>query len=257
MTWNLAASQPTARRLAAPIVAMLVGAAALAGCSSSDGDGATDAPVDTTPPTAMAPESETSESTEAEDAGSEESTTTEAVPAGTNVDIGGLTVVVAAEAVVPEPESGVTLTEGSVYGLPGESFEELESVDVTNREVTSVDGEPVVVYLFGSDTLFDVGSATVKSTAEAALPAVVASLAQRSPNGRILVRGFTDSSGTAVGNQTLSEQRAASVAAWLTANGIDASRVETFGYGSTHPAAEESSEAGTALNRRIEIVVIG
>jgi len=244
-------SRTTSARIAAAVAAALFGVVAVGGCSSSsDDDGAASTSTTIAATTSEAPEPETTEST-----ASEESTTTQSV-GGTQVDIGGHNVV-AADAVVPEPESGVTLTPGSVYGLPGASFEELESVDVTNREVTSVDGDPVVIYLFGSDTLFDVGSSTVKSTAEAALPAVVASLAQRSPNGAILVRGFTDSSGTAAGNQTLSEQRAASVTAWLTGNGVDAARVTPSGSGSTHPAAEETSEAGTALNRRIEIVVIG
>lgn len=164
---------------------------------------------------------------------------------------------VACDADVPEPESGVTLTPDSVYGLPGASFDELAEVDATNRVVTTPDGRPVTIYLLGSDTLFDVGSSTVKSAAEVALPDVIASIEQRSPNGKILVRGFTDSSGSALGNQTLSEARAAAMVAWLGTHGLAPSRMEASGYGSTRPAAAETGELGPALNRRIEIVVIG
>jgi len=187
----------------------------------------------------------------------EATSTTEPTASGTTVDLGGLSVVVPADAPVPDPESGVTLIAGSVYGLPGESFDELADIDATNRVVTSTDGKPVIIYLFGSDTLFDVGSSTVKTTAEAALPGVIASIGKRAPKAKILVRGFTDSSGTAAANQTLSEERAASVTAWLAANGIDRGRITASGYGSTHPAAEETSDDGTALNRRIEIIAVG
>jgi outer membrane protein OmpA-like peptidoglycan-associated protein len=152
---------------------------------------------------------------------------------------------------------GVTLTSDSVYGLPGESFDELADVDATNRVVTTPEGKPVTIYLLGSDTLFDVGSSTVKSTAEAALPDVIASIEKRAPNGKILVRGFTDSSGSVSGNQALSEARAAAMVAWLGAHGLAPGRMEAAGYGSTRPAAEETGELGPALNRRIEIVVIG
>lgn len=173
------------------------------------------------------------------------------------VDLGGLTVSVDCDAPVPDPESGVTLTKDSVYGLPGESFEELADVDATNRVVATADGKPVVIYLLGSDTLFDVGSSTVKSTAEAALPTVIASINKRAPDAKILVRGFTDSSGAAAANQTLSEQRATSMVAWLASGGLPRARMEASGFGSTKPAAQEDTELGTALNRRIEIVAVG
>ncbi len=172
------------------------------------------------------------------------------------VDIGELTVEVPADATVPDPEAGVTLTAGSVYRLPGESLDELADVDVTTRQVTS-DGRPVIIYLFGSDTLFDVGSAEVKSTAEAALPAVVTSVGRRAPSARLLVRGFTDSTGGADANKALSQRRADAITSWLATHGIDRGRITATGLGSSHPAAEETSEAGTALNRRIEIVAIG
>jgi len=38
---------------------------------------------------------------------------------------------------------------------------------------------------------------------------------------------------------------------------LTATRMEAAGYGSTHPAAEEPSEGGTGLNRRIELIAVG
>ncbi len=272
MIRNLAPHTPAqARRVALlPGVAFALTASSLFGCSKAADTAAPAASTPSLVATTAGPSGSvsttssprgtttsrlrgTTSTTEAE----EETTTTESAASGKRIDLGGLTVVVPEDAPVPDPETGITLTAGSVYSLPGESFDELENVDATNRVVTSADGKPVIIYLFGSDTLFDVGSSTVKNTAEAALPGVVASIVQRAPKAKILVRGFTDSSGTAAANRTLSEERAASITAWLAGNGIDRDRITPSGYGSTYPAAEETSDEGKALNRRIEIIAIG
>jgi len=265
----------------APVGLLTVSVCLLSACAAKSDGAVNSAPPTTVAVTAQSPASSAPEK-EPKPAGSTPSTangtdrttraprttetteTTESAPTTTaagagcrTVDLGGITVSVDCDAAVPDPESGVTLTKDSVYGLPGESFEELADVDATNRVVSTPDGKPVVIYLLGSDTLFDVGSSTVKSTAEAALPAVIASITKRAPNAKILVRGFTDSTGSAASNQTLSEQRAASMVDWLAGGGLTKSRMEASGYGSTKPAAEENSEFGSALNRRIEIVAVG
>lgn len=250
------------RATAASAVLLLAGSGLLGACSAKTD---TAGPVAATSPSTAAPSTtEAAEPTTSAKAPRTTATTepsTEATdPSPTTcrtVDIGGLTVVVPCDADVPDPETGLTLTADSVYGLPGATFDELSEVDATNRVVATEDGKTVIIYLLGSDTLFDVGSSTVKPTAEAALPTVVESMTTRSPNGKILVRGFTDSTGSAADNQTLSERRATAMVDWLAAHGVSRSRMEPSGYGSTRPAAEETSDAGTALNRRIELVVVG
>ena len=57
----------------------------------------------------------------------------------------------------------------------------------------------------------------------------------------------------AAARQTLSEGRAKIVAAWLTAHGVAAGKVTSKGYGKTRPIAENDSDLGRALNRRIEV----
>jgi OOP family OmpA-OmpF porin len=70
------------------------------------------------------------------------------------------------------------------------------------------------------------------------------------------IQGHSDNIGAAgdAARQQLSEARAKSVTAWLTAHGVPASRVTAKGYGKTRPLADNDSDLGRATNRRIEIV---
>lgn len=68
------------------------------------------------------------------------------------------------------------------------------------------------------------------------------------------VKGHTDSSGDFDYNQRLSEQRALSVANYLSQQGqIDGRRFAVAGFGETQPVADNTTEAGKAQNRRVEI----
>ncbi len=68
------------------------------------------------------------------------------------------------------------------------------------------------------------------------------------------IEGHTDATGAAAHNQTLSEQRAASVKAYLVEKGVDAGRLTTAGFGSGKPVGENDNELGRAQNRRVELV---
>jgi outer membrane protein OmpA-like peptidoglycan-associated protein len=69
------------------------------------------------------------------------------------------------------------------------------------------------------------------------------------------IQGHMDNVGQAgvAARQTLSEGRARVVAAWLTAHGVPAGKVTAKGYGKARPVADNDSDLGRALNRRIEI----
>lgn len=77
------------------------------------------------------------------------------------------------------------------------------------------------------------------------------------PTLTIEVGGHTDNVGSASYNLALSENRAKSVAQYLTENGIDASRITWKGYGLTKPIGDNSTEDGRAENRRTEIKITG
>jgi outer membrane protein OmpA-like peptidoglycan-associated protein len=72
---------------------------------------------------------------------------------------------------------------------------------------------------------------------------------------RILIEGHTDNVGSAAGNLTLSDARAAAVKAALVADfAIDGARITTKGFGDTRPSVPNATPAGRAQNRRVEIV---
>ncbi len=72
----------------------------------------------------------------------------------------------------------------------------------------------------------------------------------------IQIAGHTDSTGTQAYNMKLSEQRAASVKNYLAGHGVPGQRMHTIGAGPNHPIADNSTEAGRAENRRVEITIV-
>ena len=84
----------------------------------------------------------------------------------------------------------------------------------------------------------------------------VGSFLQAYPHHKVIVRGHTDSVGKQEANQVLSEKRAQKVREYLVAyQDIQPTRVTAEGVGPSQPAATNSTEAGRALNRRVEIAV--
>ena len=73
------------------------------------------------------------------------------------------------------------------------------------------------------------------------------------PETQILVQGFTDSTGDAAYNQTLSERRAEAVKNLLIQRGVSPSRVTSIGYGENQPVATNATPEGRQMNRRVEI----
>jgi OOP family OmpA-OmpF porin len=71
------------------------------------------------------------------------------------------------------------------------------------------------------------------------------------PSVKVTVEGYTDDTGPADFNQTLSRQRADAVIAVLTAKGISASRLAPAAYGETHPIATNETTEGRRQNRRV------
>ena len=72
----------------------------------------------------------------------------------------------------------------------------------------------------------------------------------------IVVTGHTDSVGSTEYNQALSERRASSVAIYLLSKQIISARVETIGFGETAPIADNGSDEGRSLNRRVELSLL-
>ena len=114
-------------------------------------------------------------------------------------------------------------------------------------------GEGIQV-TFDSGLLFDYDSDAVKADARTNLRELAASL-DKYPDSDVLIVGHTDSDGPDEYNQRLSERRARSAAAYLVAQGVGGSRVDTHGLGETEPVAGNDSAAGKAANRRVEVAI--
>ena len=71
----------------------------------------------------------------------------------------------------------------------------------------------------------------------------------------VSVYGHADSTGSDSYNMQLSQRRAASVANYLASQGVAAGRLNAIGFGESNPIADNSTEAGRAANRRVEIVI--
>jgi OmpA-OmpF porin, OOP family len=100
---------------------------------------------------------------------------------------------------------------------------------------------------------FDTGSAKVKPESDKVL-GEIATLLKRNPAWKMRVEGHTDNVGARATNQTLSEQRAAAVVAWLTSHGIAPDRLAAQGFGDGKPVADNKTEDGRGKNRRVELV---
>ena len=101
-----------------------------------------------------------------------------------------------------------------------------------------------------SDFSFDVGRADIKPVMRPVLDQFAQGL---DPNMRVRIVGHTDSTGGDAINDPLSVQRATSVRNYLADRGVSASRTEVLGRGSREPVADNATEAGRAMNRRVEI----
>jgi OmpA-OmpF porin, OOP family len=102
--------------------------------------------------------------------------------------------------------------------------------------------------------VFNTDSATLRPESQEQLRNIAAIL-KAYPNVHIKIGGYTDNSGDAQHNMTLSQERANGVKDQLVALGISADRMEAQGYGEQFPVADNSTARGRAANRRVSMRV--
>jgi outer membrane protein OmpA-like peptidoglycan-associated protein len=73
---------------------------------------------------------------------------------------------------------------------------------------------------------------------------------------RVEVQGHTDNSGTPEHNQSLSDQRAEAVRAWLVQHGVPADRLVAKGYGQDKPLVPNVTAGNRAQNRRVQFIIL-
>ncbi len=109
------------------------------------------------------------------------------------------------------------------------------------------------VNLYG--ILFDSGKDIPKAGSEPVLKELAGFL-RNNAEIKIEIIGHTDSEGDAAYNEDLSRRRAKSVRSWLKKEGIDITYILADGKGEYSPVASNETDAGKALNRRVEVRVI-
>ncbi|MGI4873340.1 MAG: OmpA family protein [Janthinobacterium lividum] len=107
---------------------------------------------------------------------------------------------------------------------------------------------------FASGILFASNSSTLTPSAAGNIDELATTL-QKYADTNITIEGHTDASGSDAINQPLSERRAQAVANELTTKGVDTSRIAAKGYGSTQPVGDNTTVAGKAANRRVEVAI--
>ncbi len=106
-----------------------------------------------------------------------------------------------------------------------------------------------------SNITFDTDSAVFKPVFNNILTSV-AKVINEFDKTKVQVAGYTDSTGSAAYNNTLSLQRAQAVANYLKLRDVNASRLMVYGYGSSNPIASNATASGREQNRRVEITLI-
>ena len=151
-----------------------------------------------------------------------------------------------------------TMAGGVIGNQIGKSMDEQEAA--MRRELAAVEAAKiqrnadVLAVTFKSDYLFAVGSANLNAGAFNEISRVSRVLNQY-PDTSIQVAGHTDSTGSEQTNQTLSENRADNVKNALVGQGVHPNRISTLGFGESAPIADNTTEAGRQLNRRVVITI--
>jgi outer membrane protein OmpA-like peptidoglycan-associated protein len=107
-----------------------------------------------------------------------------------------------------------------------------------------------------ADVLFETAKFDLQPAAREAL-AKLSGIVEAHPGLKLQVEGYTDSIGTDAYNQSLSENRAGTVRAYMLAQGVEPGAVTSLGYGKSNPVASNDTASGRRQNRRVEIIVSG
>jgi outer membrane protein OmpA-like peptidoglycan-associated protein/esterase/lipase superfamily enzyme len=169
---------------------------------------------------------------------------------------------------LPETAPAPTSTTGTDVSPPPEQVQPQPTTQMpTPSPSTPLESGPVFTPATGpvpslpdkvslqAEAYFDFNKSTLKPAGKAQLDDLVSKM-QRDSIERINLTGHTDSIGRPAYNQKLSEQRAASVKAYLVSKGIDANKITTSGKGESQPVASNKTADGRRKNNRVDITTV-
>ena len=123
----------------------------------------------------------------------------------------------------------------------------------TGVQVKKINGQ--IYLIMPGNITFDSNDANIKASFQPVLNSI-AKVIKEYNKTMVQVNGYTDSTGGAALNNSLSLMRANSVSNYLRIKGVEANRIVANGYGSSNPIASNSTAIGREQNRRVEIVLI-
>ena len=156
---------------------------------------------------------------------------------------------------------GATDLKGKNQALSGGAVDlKSEIVDLVSKGINIKEEADEIKIDLPGDVLFDFDKANIRADAEPTL-ASVGKFIQDRKNPKVLIEGHTDSKGSDAYNAKLSDRRAASVKTWFGKHGVNASGMQTRGWGAkkpvaanTHPDGSDDPD-GRQKNRRVEITI--
>jgi outer membrane protein OmpA-like peptidoglycan-associated protein len=156
-------------------------------------------------------------------------------------------------------DTKATLIGAAVGGVAGGGYGYYRDVQAQKlRQVLAGTGVQVkeegndVRLIMPGNITFPTGRSALKSSFYSTLKSV-SLVVKEYKKTNIVISGYTDSVGTEARNLTLSQDRAESVANYLSSEGVARSRLRTIGYGESSPIASNKTTTGRSLNRRVEI----
>jgi outer membrane protein OmpA-like peptidoglycan-associated protein len=136
---------------------------------------------------------------------------------------------------------------------------QLETLQTSGSTPSAAPEDAGIVAQIEDQGMFPVGSATLSDDGRRQVRKLASAFAtqpDQTSNSAILVVGHTDATGSAQGNQQLSERRARAVASILAEQGIARERMYFQGAGASRPIADNSDSLQRGKNRRVEIVEV-
>ena len=147
---------------------------------------------------------------------------------------------------------------GAVGTYMDSQKKDLEKVLAPEVQAGAIDIQKVnqnnLLITMTSQTAFDIDSTTIKPGFYTTMDKI-ANVLIRYGKTHLTIVGHTDNVGTNQYNQTLSEHRARAVNDYLRNKGVLVQRLVFLGRGETAPRADNATEEGRRLNRRVEIIV--
>ncbi len=172
-------------------------------------------------------------------------------------------------AAISNPSTGayqIVLPYGKIYSLIAEKsgfFSVSENLDVIDVSTyTEIEKDLYLTPIEAGQSIrlnnvfFEFNKSYLKPASYPELDRLV-DLLNKNQDLTIEISGHTDSIGSATYNKALSERRAKSVKDYLFEKGMTEERVNSHGYGLEYPIAQNDTEIGRSINRRVEFTILG